>query len=292
MFNIRDQESAESIDSYVTVLRTLVKSCNFCDCLHDTLIRDRIVIGVRDQQTRKRLIQERKLTLTKCIDICRGAEASSSQLKVMNNATDKVHGLSAQRSRYTRPPWCGKATPSQSSSSRGGARPKYTSYSKEPQLCKFCAKVHNMKKEDCPAWGRTCKLCHELNHFPGSQKCPKNKVHTVITSGENEESDTHEWIGCVIIKDELDVVNCVHAGKPTDIFAEIIVNEKPMRFHVDSGASVNTLPMKYVRTSEFIPCNKTLQMWNNSEFKPVGTLSVILKLTKVTLWNSMCRMIV
>ena len=194
----------------------------------------------------------------------------------MNNATDKVHGLSAQCNRYTRPPWRGKATASQPSSSRGGALPKYTSYSKEPQLCKFCATVHNMKKEDCPAWGRTCKLCHELNHFPGSKKCPKNKVHTVITSSENEESDIHEWIGCVIIKDELDVVICVHASKPTDIFAEIIVNEKPVRFHVDSGASVNTLPMKYVRTSQFIPCNKTLQMWNNSEFKPVCTCRTII----------------
>ena len=32
-----------NIDSYVTALRNLAKSC---DCLNDTLIRDRIVFGV------------------------------------------------------------------------------------------------------------------------------------------------------------------------------------------------------------------------------------------------------
>ena len=43
VFNSRIQEEQESIDAYVTVLRNLAKSCNFCDCMRDSLIRDRIV---------------------------------------------------------------------------------------------------------------------------------------------------------------------------------------------------------------------------------------------------------
>ena len=27
----------------------LGKLCNFCDCLHDSLIRDRIVLGIKDE---------------------------------------------------------------------------------------------------------------------------------------------------------------------------------------------------------------------------------------------------
>ncbi|CAH3133197.1 unnamed protein product, partial [Pocillopora meandrina] len=42
VFNSRDQKEGESIDTYVGELRTLAQSCNFCTCLHDTLIQDQI----------------------------------------------------------------------------------------------------------------------------------------------------------------------------------------------------------------------------------------------------------
>ena len=39
-FNMRDKLPTESIDSFVAELRNLAKTCNFCDCLRDSLIRD------------------------------------------------------------------------------------------------------------------------------------------------------------------------------------------------------------------------------------------------------------
>ena len=50
-FNKRDQNQNESVDAYATALRTLAKKCNFGQ-LEDDLIRDRIVMGVRDESTR------------------------------------------------------------------------------------------------------------------------------------------------------------------------------------------------------------------------------------------------
>ena len=67
-FNKWDQESGESIDSYVASLPTLAKTCNYGSLL-DSLVLNRIVVGIRDNGTRKRLLQEAKLTLNKCIDI-------------------------------------------------------------------------------------------------------------------------------------------------------------------------------------------------------------------------------
>ena len=71
VFNSRNQGEDESIDGYVAILRTLARTCNFCDCLKDSLIRDRIVFGVNSDQTRKKLLQEQKLSLKKFIDLCR-----------------------------------------------------------------------------------------------------------------------------------------------------------------------------------------------------------------------------
>ena len=79
IFNGRNQGQDESIDAYVACLRSLAQTCGFCECLADSLLRDRIVLGVKNNNLRKRLLQERKLDLKKCIDICRSSEAASSQ---------------------------------------------------------------------------------------------------------------------------------------------------------------------------------------------------------------------
>ena len=36
IFDKRDQETGETIDSYITVLCNLAKSCNFCEGIHDS----------------------------------------------------------------------------------------------------------------------------------------------------------------------------------------------------------------------------------------------------------------
>ena len=53
VFNRRNRSPEESIDSCIATLRTLAQTCNFCECLRDTLIRDRILLGVCNPQTRK-----------------------------------------------------------------------------------------------------------------------------------------------------------------------------------------------------------------------------------------------
>ena len=58
VFNSRNQSPEESIDAYIAIIRTLAQMCNFCDCLRDSLIRDRIMLGVCNPQTRKCLLQE------------------------------------------------------------------------------------------------------------------------------------------------------------------------------------------------------------------------------------------
>ena len=54
MFNLRKQQSGESIDDYVTDLYNLANSCKLCDCLGESLLRDRITMGVRDLESRKK----------------------------------------------------------------------------------------------------------------------------------------------------------------------------------------------------------------------------------------------
>ena len=82
-FNKRDQLPEESFDAYLSSLRTLSKTCN-SGTLEENLIRDRIVVGLKENVVRKRLLQERKLTLKDCIDICKSNGSTAIRLQAMN----------------------------------------------------------------------------------------------------------------------------------------------------------------------------------------------------------------
>ena len=93
-FNTRAQKPDESIDDYLASLKTIAKTCNFCECLKTSLLRDRIVLGVIDEPTRKRLLQEGKLTLKKALDICRSYEKTANQLKFIAGKEEaEVHRI-------------------------------------------------------------------------------------------------------------------------------------------------------------------------------------------------------
>ena len=132
LFNSRSQKEDESIDHYVSAFRTLAKSCNFCQCLHESLIHDRIVFGVKEPALRKKLLQERQLTLEEAIDICKSGETTAQHLKDLATASDsnEVNALKL----------------------RDGKKPlKDPRDSKNAKKCKYCGGNHELKREKCPA---------------------------------------------------------------------------------------------------------------------------------------------
>ena len=50
-FNTRNQKEGETFMEYLTELRQLMKSCNFCALCEDNWLRDRIVEGIINDQT-------------------------------------------------------------------------------------------------------------------------------------------------------------------------------------------------------------------------------------------------
>ena len=60
IFRSRNQDKNEPIETYVTLLRALVRSCNFHD-LEESFLRDQIVMCIRDDAVRRQLLQTREL---------------------------------------------------------------------------------------------------------------------------------------------------------------------------------------------------------------------------------------
>ena len=157
-FNKRDKLPTESIDSFVAELKTLAKTCNFCDCLRNSLIRDRIVLGVKKENTTRKLLRVRDLTLNRCIDICR-----SEEVKLLSEPMD-IHQVKPKTKKPT--------TPEETSSAQPGRK----------IACTFCGYEHAPEKKKCPAWGKTCNRCKEKNHF--AKKC---LVYSIESEQEYDE---------------------------------------------------------------------------------------------------------
>ena len=88
MCNSRQKKDDETVEQYITALRTLGQTCNFCVCLKDSLVRDRLVIGINDTTIQKKLLQDRRLTLSKAIDICRSSESTKKQIRTMQASNE------------------------------------------------------------------------------------------------------------------------------------------------------------------------------------------------------------
>ena len=253
-FNKRDQETNETVELYVTVLRKLAKTCNF-GTLENSLIRDRLVVGIRDNNIRKRLLQVSKLTLKDAIDICRSYESTCLQLKAMSQEAE-VHKVDKAKPGFER------------SLKRVGGE-----VSRKVTTCKFCGKSHPMNKLMCPAWGKTCNACGRKNHFALMCSVKPRERRESLKCVEDVDSD--EYIACVELRKSVCAVE-VNQNKDK-VFATMLLNDRHIRFQLDSGATVNVISQNdyseaYGKESllSLETTNATLVMFNKSEEKPLG----------------------
>jgi len=272
-FDNRSQEQAESIDTYITTLRALAETCEF-GTLKEDLIHNRIVCGICDNGIQIKLLQESGLTLLKCVDICRANEATAAQLKDMAASQTTEQEANAVN---------------QKESSKKLKAPKENGKDPKDQLstkCKYCGNKHEWKRDKCPAYGKTCSSCGKANHF--AAKCSKNshksknkrsqkfkckKVNQLndITPYSSEEE---------ILSVSLDhTVNAVDMSKfKNKIFAHMEIASELVKMQVDSGASCNVLPCKFLsRDSNTEKTSLKLTMCSKTNLKVLGVAKISLR---------------
>lgn len=86
LFQKCKQNPGESIDSYVTILKSLIKTCNLTANTQNDASRDQVIVQRYSSKLLKRFLQERDFTLEKLQDIARASEAveQTAQLEDAN----------------------------------------------------------------------------------------------------------------------------------------------------------------------------------------------------------------
>ena len=87
-FNKRNQLTGESAENYITVLHQLAESCEYGN-IKDEMIRDRLVVGIRDESLSERLQMEVNLNLDTAKKLIRQRKAVQQQQELLkgNSAT-------------------------------------------------------------------------------------------------------------------------------------------------------------------------------------------------------------
>ena len=247
VFNTRDQKEGESFEDYINSLRQLIKTCNYTANISDSLLRDRLVLGIRNKKCREELIQDSKLTLQTCIDKCRAAESSVEQLKSLGGGegaeAHAVHHKKKESSKH-------KHDKEQSQSRK-----------QRDIKCKFCGKTHEMKKEKCPAYGDKCTFCKGNNHWERVclKKKRQEKAHMI---GQNSDTDSDEYVFSVGRRDS------------KIIKAEMIIDGKPVVCQIDSGASVNVISAKHVGNRKLSDTKTSLHVYNGAAIETLGKVNL------------------
>ncbi len=140
----------EPFDKFLLALKGLISSCNY-DNQRDSLLRDRIVVGIIDSDTREQLLSQSTLDLKKAVEICRARESARRHAVQMQSGVEasqtqmQVNLLNANRG---------------ASGSQKMKNPRDIGYIGS---CCFCGGQHFRGKY--PAYGKSCIKCVFLNHF-------------------------------------------------------------------------------------------------------------------------------
>ena len=221
-FNTRNQEEDEAIDNYVTVLRTLAAACEF-STLEDSLIRDRIVYGVRSQTLKERLVRETELTLEKAINICKATEASKEQIRSLGDG--KPNNIDALKKKSFKKTWKSKSDRDRTQESKHERNFKR----KSDKNCGNCGRKHPPKA--CFAYGKRCNRCQKLGHF--QSYCRSKPVEELYYENSDSENSSEHGIDMVGSREPQTNTHEEHAT--------IRINNKPLTVKLDSGAETNII---------------------------------------------------
>lgn len=248
-FNTLYQVEGELLDEFVTKIKSQAMKCEF-GTLENSLVKDRLVMGVKSDAVREKLLSDPELDLEKAIQICRASEQATKQLHDIQHAPAQVNAIR-----------------------------KVQQKTNSNYQCNRCGEKHD--RRDCPAYNKRCKKCNKKGHF--SKFCRSRRFKRVNEINDETETDqSSDEINYVRDTDDL-FVNQIGTSNDDDWTEEIQVKNVPIRFKLDTGAQCNVLTESIAKKLNLpILPSKTKRLTSYSEHK----ISVLGEISAVSRWKN------
>ena len=218
-FNKRVQLTSESAEQFITALYHLAETCNYQD-MKAEMIRDRLVVGIRDQHLSQQLQMDPDLTLEKAKTRIRQKEAVGKQQEFLNDKPEGAISSDLENVRLSRRP---------------PSVPQHYGQRRESSTknCGRCGKGKHTR-DHCPAKDATCFRCGKRGHYSGMCLSKKSAADTVQhaddpTISNDGDSEDGNFLGAITTQ------------QTTQWLTEVSVNKVPVTFKIDTGAEVSAI---------------------------------------------------
>lgn len=148
------------MEDFIYHVNVLADHCA-CGQLQDEMVRDRIVVGIRDAKLSQKLQMDAELTQEKATQLIRKSEAVKLQQTVIRS--DDATEVAAVNRRFS---WC------HAQKSKQLLKPQQTPHTQPSATCIRCGQAPHGKMQ-CPAGDQICHKCKKKGHF---QKLCRSKT--------------------------------------------------------------------------------------------------------------------
>ena len=239
-FNRRNQREGESIEQYLTALYELIENCDYGD-MKDELLRDRIVVGIRDVALSEKLQLEATLTLEQAKKKVRQREAVKEQSSKLHGQGDKNDPIVLDAVRSQRHSREKGATPSTSSMPAG-------------TRCTRCGHDKHLSGDRCPARNVICHSCKKRGHF--SAQC----------FTQSKSASAHEVNLDSAYLDTL-------SGEPESVWStKLKLEDSNVHFKLDTGAEVTAIKEETFRSLSNVQLKESTKVLYGPAHQPLKVL--------------------
>ncbi|XP_037502705.1 uncharacterized protein K02A2.6-like [Rhipicephalus sanguineus] len=241
-FNKRTQHEGESVENFIVELKHLARKCNYGDFLQDAL-RDRLVAGVRNEETQRALFAEESLTFDSACKIALDREMAAREAALMKEK-NKEESLNAVGSQPKK-----------------GMKKTQKSHFAKKERCERCGRGHSSSV--CWYKKSVCRNCSKVGHLRKMCTTAQTKrTNALECSDEDSEHEVYHFIN--VTRSSYDV--------------NIQVEGKPLNMQIDTGAAVTVVP-EYVYDSHFAhvtcqPTKVTLRTYTGEQMTLKGQCEV------------------
>ena len=235
-FNRRRQEEGEPVNDFIMDLYRLAERCSY-GTLHDELIHDRIVVGLRSAALSEKLQRDADLTLEKAVQMAREDETIKKQQTLLrSNFQDDKSGPRGKLESKPKLNYVERKKPFKPRGKPGSATPP-----RQPKKCTRCGKSPAHGRQQCPAREELCHKCGKKGYF--QTVCHTDGAVRTVESIKDDEA----FMG---------VVQQSKGSNPWSI--TLSVNGISDEFKIDTGADVTVIPMSVFQRVFLKPATKTL----------------------------------
>ena len=241
-FNLRKQEEGETVDLFITALYGLAEHSDYGN-LHDQLIRDRIVVGIRDANLSKKLQLDSLLTLSKAVQQARKVEAiKQQQLLLRGGHSEGVKKHDTPVGAVGRP-----------RSQHRHSRPNPGAQSAKQPANKRCGRCGRSQhdRQQCPARDAVCHKCARKGHFKSVCRSTA-KIQEVQLESPGSTAE-EAFLGHLTQQ----------GASPSPWAVTLFLNGKPIQFEINTGAEVSVISQRAhqeIGSPTLQPPQRTLQV--------------------------------